>query len=121
MTKMAKRTLWTGSGLAMGAAAFVSAFILLEGLPSRTDAASAQLTGCTLRGSLGAAGALVGHPRSSLNAKGCTFTGNKAHNLQVGAQAGHQGHQSRNRVIGVIRFVRGSFADNKAHNLQVGA
>ena len=42
MTKMAKRTLWTGSGLAMGAAAFVSAFILLEGLPSRTDAAPAH-------------------------------------------------------------------------------
>ena len=39
MTKMAQRTLWSGSGLAIGAAAFVSAFVLLEGLPSRSDAA----------------------------------------------------------------------------------
>ena len=42
MTKMAQRTLWSGSGLAIGAAAFVSAFILLEGLPSRSDAAPAH-------------------------------------------------------------------------------
>lgn len=39
MTRMAKRTLWTGSGLAIAAAAFVSAFILLEGLPSSGAAA----------------------------------------------------------------------------------
>ena len=39
MTAPTKRTLWTGSSLALGAAAFVSTFVLLEGLPSRSDAA----------------------------------------------------------------------------------
>ena len=35
-----RRTLWTGSSLALAAAAFVSTLVLVEGLPSRGDAAA---------------------------------------------------------------------------------
>ena len=38
MTVAAKRTLWTGSTLALAAAAFVSALVLLEGVPARSSA-----------------------------------------------------------------------------------
>jgi lipoprotein-anchoring transpeptidase ErfK/SrfK len=43
MTVPARRTLWTGSTLALAAAAFVSAFVLLEGLPARSDAAQPRV------------------------------------------------------------------------------
>ena len=43
MTATPRRTLWTGSSIALAAAAFVSAFVLLEGLPARGDAAAPQV------------------------------------------------------------------------------
>ena len=39
MTNPSRRTLWTGTSLALAAAAFVSTMVLLQGLPSRGDAA----------------------------------------------------------------------------------
>jgi lipoprotein-anchoring transpeptidase ErfK/SrfK len=39
MTAPSKRTLWTGTGLTLAAAAFVSTLVLLEGIPSRGQAA----------------------------------------------------------------------------------
>lgn len=39
MPKQSRRTLWTGTGLSLAAAGFVSAMVLLQGLPSRGDAA----------------------------------------------------------------------------------
>ena len=40
MSQPSRRTLWTGSSLALAAAAFVSTLVLIEGLPSRGDAAA---------------------------------------------------------------------------------
>ena len=40
MTQPSRRTLWTGTGLALAAAAFVSTVVLLQGLPTRGDAAA---------------------------------------------------------------------------------
>lgn len=40
MSQPSRRTLWTGSSMALAAAAFVSTLVLAEGLPSRTDAAA---------------------------------------------------------------------------------
>ena len=40
MSQPSRRTLWTGSSLALAAAAFVSTLVLVEGLPSRGDAAA---------------------------------------------------------------------------------
>ena len=40
MPQPSRRTLWTGSSLALAAAAFVSTLVLVEGLPSRGDAAA---------------------------------------------------------------------------------
>jgi len=40
MPQPSRRTLWTGTGLSLAAAAFVSAVILLQGVPSRSDAAA---------------------------------------------------------------------------------
>ena len=62
MTPMPKQTLWTGSGLTLGAAAFVSAFVLLEGLPSRTDAAPARTQSGVERIVLAEAGKPVAPP-----------------------------------------------------------
>ena len=39
MSQPSRRTLWTGSSLVLAAAAFVSTLVLVEGLPSRGDAA----------------------------------------------------------------------------------
>ncbi|MCA1661850.1 MAG: hypothetical protein LC648_06695, partial [Novosphingobium sp.] len=39
MSQPSRRTLWTGTSLALASAAFVSAMVLLQGLPSRGDAA----------------------------------------------------------------------------------
>lgn len=39
MSQPSRHTLWTGSSLALAAAAFVSTLVLVEGLPSRGDAA----------------------------------------------------------------------------------
>lgn len=38
-----RRTLWTGTSLALAASAFVSAMILLQGLPTRSDAADTRM------------------------------------------------------------------------------
>ena len=40
MSQPSRRTLWTGSSFALAAAAFVSTLVLVEGLPSRGDAAA---------------------------------------------------------------------------------
>ena len=40
MRQTSRRTLWTGSSVALAAAAFISALVLIEGLPSRGDAAA---------------------------------------------------------------------------------
>ena len=40
MSQPSRRTLWTGSSIALAAAAFVSTLVLIEGLPSRGDAAA---------------------------------------------------------------------------------
>jgi hypothetical protein len=40
MPQPSRRTLWTGSSLTLAAAAFVSTLVLVEGLPSRGDAAA---------------------------------------------------------------------------------
>ena len=40
MSQQSRRTLWTGSSFALAAAAFVSTLVLVEGLPSRGDAAA---------------------------------------------------------------------------------
>ena len=40
MSQPSRRTLWTGSSVALAAAAFVSTLVLVEGLPSRGDAAA---------------------------------------------------------------------------------
>ena len=40
MSQPSRRTLWTGSSLALAAAAFVSTLVLVEGLPARGDAAA---------------------------------------------------------------------------------
>ena len=40
MSQPSRRTLWTGSSLALAAAAFVSTLVLVEGLPTRGDAAA---------------------------------------------------------------------------------
>ena len=39
MNSPTRRTLWTGTSLSLAAAAFVSALVLFEGLPTRTEAA----------------------------------------------------------------------------------
>jgi lipoprotein-anchoring transpeptidase ErfK/SrfK len=40
MAQPSRRTLWTGTSVALAAAAFVSSFVLLQGLPTRGDAAA---------------------------------------------------------------------------------
>ena len=40
MSQPSRRTLWTGSSVTLAAAAFVSTLVLVEGLPSRGDAAA---------------------------------------------------------------------------------
>ena len=40
MSQPSRRTLWTGSSIVLAAAAFVSTLVLIEGLPSRGDAAA---------------------------------------------------------------------------------
>ena len=40
MSQPSRRTLWTGSSFALAAAAFVATLVLVEGLPSRGDAAA---------------------------------------------------------------------------------
>ena len=40
MSQPSRRTLWTGSSIALAAAAFVSTLVLVEGVPSRGDAAA---------------------------------------------------------------------------------
>ena len=40
MSQPSRRTLWTGSSISLAAAAFVSMLVLVEGLPSRGDAAA---------------------------------------------------------------------------------
>ena len=40
MSQPSRRTLWTGSSIMLAAAAFVSTLVLVEGLPSRGDAAA---------------------------------------------------------------------------------
>ena len=40
MSQPSRRTLWTGSSIALAAAAFVSTLVLIEGLPSRGEAAA---------------------------------------------------------------------------------
>ena len=40
MSQPSRRTLWTGTSLALAASAFVSTIVLLQGLPSRGDAAA---------------------------------------------------------------------------------
>ena len=40
MSQPSRRSLWTGSSVALAAAAFVSTLVLVEGLPSRGDAAA---------------------------------------------------------------------------------
>ena len=40
MSQTSRRTLWTGSSVALAAAAFLSTLVLIEGLPSRGDAAA---------------------------------------------------------------------------------
>ena len=40
MRQTSRRTLWTGSSVALAAAAFLSTLVLIEGLPSRGDAAA---------------------------------------------------------------------------------
>ena len=40
MSQPSRRTLWTGSSIMLAAAAFVSTLVLIEGLPSRGDAAA---------------------------------------------------------------------------------
>ena len=48
MSQPSRRTLWTGSSLVLAAAAFVSTLVLIEGLPSRGDAAAPAVQRITL-------------------------------------------------------------------------
>ena len=48
MSHPSRRTLWTGSSLALAAAAFVSTLVMIEGLPSRGDAAAPAVQRITL-------------------------------------------------------------------------
>ena len=43
MPQPSRRSLWTGTSIALAAASFVSAFVLIEGLPARSDAAPPRI------------------------------------------------------------------------------
>ena len=64
MRQTSRRTLWTGSSVALAAAAFLSTLVLIEGLPSRGDAAApAVARSAVQRIVLGSKPAAAGAPR----------------------------------------------------------
>ena len=62
MSQPSRRTLWTGSSIMLAAAAFVSTLVLVEGLPSRGDAAAPATQRIALAPKTAAAPAAVAQP-----------------------------------------------------------
>ena len=69
MSQPSRRSLWTGSSVALAAAAFVSTLVLVEGLPSRGDAAAPAVQRIVLAPSTQPAPVAVAKPTAEFTVK----------------------------------------------------